>query len=194
MIQTIFFDVGGVLGAPAVSTLYQELAKSYPALSRERFLALLSDVRVLTGEKGTLDSLLTTDYGDLGINATPVLDAFSRLPFYNENFLFARSLKQGGYRVGILSDQIAESASSLRQVPDFEDIFDPILFSPEINLTKKDRRIFDQAQRIVDSNFSHLLMIDDHESVLAIAREAGWQGLLYTYPSKLSEQLKEYLL
>lgn len=191
-IKGIFFDVGGVLGAPAVSSIYQQLITTHPSLSRERFRALLMDKRVLTGQIGTLDSLLTADYSDTMLIAEEILLGFRNLTIYQENVAVARALRAKGYRVGIISDQIAETAQMLRQTLMLEDTFDPILFSPELDLTKSARDIFDRARSLIDYEASQLLMIDDHPFILDVANEAGWNCLLYKYPSHLPYQLLPY--
>ena len=99
---------------------------------------------------------------------------------YEENFQVARVLKKN-LIVGIISDQCAESAEILRNHEGLNGLFYPILFSPEVGLTKKKRDIFDRARQIIGAAPDHahrLLMIDDHASVLAIAAEAGWKCLL----------------
>jgi len=191
-IEGIFFDVGGVLGAPAVSSIYQQLITTHPSLSRERFRALLMDKRVLTGSIGTLDSLLATEYDDLTLATEEILSGFRNLAVYRENIAIAKALRVRGYCVGIISDQIAETAQMLRQTLNLENVFDPLLFSPELHLTKSTRDIFDNARHLTGYEASQLLMIDDHQFVLDIANEAGWKGLLYRYPSDLREQLRPY--
>jgi len=53
----VFFDIGGVLMPSAVRVSYDRLTTNGRSLPIERFVQLLSDKRILTGPKGTLEIL-----------------------------------------------------------------------------------------------------------------------------------------
>ena len=188
----IFFDCGGVLGVSAIRLTYERLTKEGRDLSKERYRELLIDNRALTESKGTLEFLLKSDFADLRLSSDEIINAFKKIPLYEENWDIARELKKKGYIVGIISDQFAESAEILRRETPLVDVFNPILFSPEVRMNKKSRDIFDKGSRIV--GYRRRFMIDDNIGPLKNANISGYTGILFKYPESLKKSLSGYRL
>ena len=191
MIQSVFFDVGGVLGESLAQCTYEKLRRTH--VHHHRLRRLLHDERVLTGPAGTLDSLLKTEFRDVGLSSMEIFASFENAQAYPENIDIARDLKSKGIVVGIISEQIAESASLLqKKMKDFEGLFELVLLSPYTGLTKKSRHIFDMVRERVGYEAHEMLMIDDSRINIKSAKAAGWNGIHYAYPRSLKERIQEY--
>lgn len=181
--KVVFFDFGGVLGAPAISSTYETFKSMGKNLCRKRLASFFMDDRTLTGPKGTLEHLLKTDFKDLNITIDEIMSIFGNLPLYSDVWNIARELRRNGVNVGVISDQFTESSDAIRNLDGFTGLFNPILFSPEVKLTKKDTSIFylgkTRASKLLRYNVRCPVMVDDREPVLEVARRAGYYGLLF---------------
>jgi|SRR3989344_94624 len=191
MIKRIFFDVGGVLGASALEFSYFNLSSNGKNISKDRLRNLFYDRRLTTCPDGALKNLLSNEFKDLGLMQEDVLNTFEQLPIYKENLDIVRQVKEKGIAIGIISDQFAESALILeRRIPNFLELFNPVLFSSHIGCTKSSKEIFYSAMGLVEYSFENeLLMVDDNKQNLDIARSLGWSVLLYKHPQSLKEEL-----
>ncbi len=196
MIEAIFFDYAGVLAEPSASFIYKELIKRGKSFTLERFREAVINEECSIGDLGTIDRRLNTKYRDLDLTSSEIMDVVKNSRRYEETWDIVKSIQSKKYIVGLVSDQSAEAARIIReQNKDIEVIFNPILFSAEVKLSKTRRDIFDSARESIkfsQDDASKILMIDDREHVLATVRGAGWNGLLYTNPKNLLDGLNLY--
>ncbi len=195
-IDTVFFDVGGVLMDTSLKTMYKKLVEKGKEFDEHRFREAMHDYRVLTGESGDLARLLERSYDDLNLNAEEIIQTLREASIYNGVWDIARDLRNNRVRVGVVSDMIYEGVQIIRKINDFNSLFDPILFSCEVKTPKSNRFIFDKARKmigLIQDDVDKLLMVDDHEHVLDITQNVGWSTLLYDGdPAKLRESLHNY--
>lgn len=198
MIKGIFFDYGGVLSSASGLAVYEELIRMREInFSKDRFGELMMDERAMTGREGTFDAILKQDYLDIDVTAEELSITINKAGvLYEEVWDTARELKKQGKVVGIISDQLAESAKIVRTISDFNSLFDPILLSCEIGLCKNDERIFHKAIEMISNGNEikpeELLMIDDNQNKLEQAKIAGWKTILYESPEQLKQELRSY--
>ena len=183
MIKAIFFDYGGVLVNKALNVIYNDI----PGKDKTRLKSLFYEVDLLTGSSGTLSRLLRDKYSDLDLTTEEIVSFFRYLPRINEVWDIARRLRKEGSIVGIISDQFAELAEVRKQDHDFITMFDPILFSCEVKLTKFDTRIFSKAEEITSHQGRELVMIDDNKYPLDVASSLDWNCVLFTDPKSLEK-------
>ena len=88
-------------------------------------------------------------------------------------------LNKKGYRLYILSNGFIEVQQRKLQSAGIAHYFDRIVLSDEIGITKPDKRLFDYALEVTDSQPSNTLMIgDNYDADILGAMHAGW-GQIY---------------
>lgn len=178
MIDVIMFDVNGVLQD---LLRYSMFRNDNSHRNEERWLNALMRHESLTGPPGTLDHTLRTECPDLGITADHVHEMFAKLHAYTRMISLVQRLKDNGRKVGILSDQSAESMEIVRQRYPVVRELNPVLFSPETGRTKKTLDAFEHAKHILDVRRVNVLIVDDdEENVNTRARITGWRGIVHT--------------
>ena len=193
-IEVVFFDIGGVLSAPAVSFTYETMVGEGKEIDKSEYRKLMHEWRLLTGKQGTLKNLIEDQYLHLGLNHEGLLEVFGRLPIYEENLALVERLREGKIKTGIISDQFAESAQSLRErISRFNLLFNPVIFSHESGLTKLTKEIFEVVAGEIKINPLNLLMVDDNYDNIMSAESAGWNILHYNHSTdSLEDGLRSY--
>ena len=93
-------------------------------------------------------------------------------------------------RVGMLTNNAPLLRASLALLaPDFERVFDPILFSYEFGTTKPNHAIFAGVQARLGQDPASILLIDDSAANIAAARAAGWQAERFADAASLAQSL-----
>lgn len=182
-IGAVFFDCGGVLLEGLTQKgIYEILLGNKRKVNRDRLNEFLGDYRMLLGRKGDFERLLEKSYDDLGLRPADIIEIIESAPVIEGVWDIARDLKRNGVPVGVISDMPYEGVRSIRRRQDFETIFDPILFSSEVNTIKSNTLIYHMARErleIKPKEAYKMLMVDDVPSNLEIAKRAGWNTLLY---------------
>ncbi|MEK6862379.1 MAG: HAD family hydrolase [Nanoarchaeota archaeon] len=181
MIKAVFFDYGGVLGGQAITPSYEEFIRRGKKIQPYRYKELLIDKRVLIGPEGTLEKVLHLDFPDLGVTAEEIIALSRELPRYEDMWKLAKELKDNGIRLGIISDQIAESTKIIREQNHLDEIFEPELtfFSPETGLTKRSRAIFLKSREVAGCYEGEAALVDDYVGNTDLATSAGLIGILH---------------
>ncbi|MBI1976288.1 MAG: HAD-IA family hydrolase [Candidatus Omnitrophica bacterium] len=95
-----------------------------------------------------------------------------------------RELRRKGYRVILFTNNTKEKFDHTRRRYDFDELFNGILNSADMGLSKKDHQIYDEMQRWTGVSPEEILYVDDVEEFLLYARAKGIRTLWY---SNLSE-------
>src|SRR3989344_5448718 len=183
MITNIFFDYGGVL-VPSATTSISENP------NRDRIKQLFYEPELLIGDEGTLQRLLSDGYRDLNMTPEQVISIFDTRERYWMTWNIAHRLRHGGLGVGMISDCFYELAQSTRNSYGVASLFDPLILSPEVKLTKRNKRIFEHARNLVKANSDQLVMIDDNINCLDNAVLDGWNAIHFRDQLLLETQLK----
>jgi len=93
---------------------------------------------------------------------------------------WARQLRSGGVRVGLLSNLPIPLGSHLRGDANFMSHFDHATLSCELKIVKPQREIYQHAVRGLGVRPAEALFIDDREENVEGARAAGLQAFQYT--------------
>ena len=93
-----------------------------------------------------------------------------------------RELKDRGNKLYLLSNISARFAATYRETPwigELFSLFDGLVFSAEVGMTKPDRAIFDHLLKKYALSPADCVFIDDSEKNLAGAEKAGIRGILF---------------
>ncbi len=101
----------------------------------------------------------------------------------------AKKLKQLGYKIGILSNNTPHGFQKIKE-GGFEDIFDTVLISSEVNMSKPDPNIFYLFAKQLDIQPHELIFIDDSPKSLESVGEVGFYPILYTTLEDLKNTLQ----
>lgn len=101
----------------------------------------------------------------------------------------ATTLKQRGYKIGILSN-IGGMGQELMRKKKLS-MFDIVLTSGDIGVSKPDKRAFEILARSLDVSLDEMVFIDDADSYMEPMRTYGIRGILYTKYDRLIEELKQ---
>jgi len=100
------------------------------------------------------------------------------------------TLRNKGYRVGLLSNNTVEKAEKIR-THDIERHFDVFHISAETGFVKPDQKAFEQFAQDLGVELSELIFIDDSEKSLSTASECGYTPILFGDYSQLLNELNK---
>lgn len=78
--------------------------------------------------------------------------------------------------------------------PQLENLFDPIVFSYELKVTKPDLLSFQKVQALTGIREDRMMLIDDSAKNVDAAVACGWHAIRFDGSSNLVEALKSYTL
>jgi 2-haloacid dehalogenase len=108
-----------------------------------------------------------------------------------ETAQIVRDLKARRLHVYALSNWSAETFPYAREVAGELELFEDILISGEMRITKPDPRAFAHAAERFGVDPATTLFVDDVPANVAAAREAGFSGFLFRTAAELSADLTE---
>ena len=198
MIQTLIFDLGGVL----VRTENQEPRR----IIAERHGLTYQDLSDLvygceSAELATRGAITAEEHKEtvlreLGLppgTFTEFGDEFWGGDSLDKVLVeFIRSL-QGEYRTVLLSNAWDDLRPLLINLWKIDGIFDDIFISGEIKLAKPDPKIFQHVIAVLESDPSTLIFVDDFIENIEAAREAGINAIHFRSREQALNELAEYL-
>jgi len=104
---------------------------------------------------------------------------------------FLRNLRPE-YRVCLISNAWSGLRAFITRQK-FDDIFDAMVISAEVGLTKPDPRIYRLALSKLGALPAESVFIDDVAINVEAARSIGMAGILFTQPPKVMEELEQIL-
>lgn len=187
MTKAIIFDCFGVLATdiwlafcdslPEDADLQRasDLNKAYDRgmITHQEFIEGVVEV---TGQKPPEIELLSA--GQLGKN-TALLD-------------YIQTLKPT-YRIGLLSNISSDWITEELLSEEERALFDDMVFSHKVGLTKPDPRIYQLACDRLGVLPQEAIMIDDRAAYVEAAKDLGMQGITYTNLSDLRNELTKLL-
>ena len=109
------------------------------------------------------------------------------MEFDNRMIDWAKSLKNHGYQIAILSNMPSDELDYFRKHYDWIDIFDYTFFSCELKMLKPEPQIYKYALENMRLPANQILFIDDLEENVIASRELGFNGYLYESFEKLMD-------
>lgn len=190
MIKAIIFDCFGVLTAdswrefvdsikdPAIADEARRLNRAYDAqsISLDDYL---NQVEKITGHpKEQLQLLINNQDSDRGKNMALLH--------------FIGTLKPK-YKIGLISNIGSDWIRQEFLTSEEQKLFDDMVLSFEVGLTKPDRRIFKLACNRLGVDLNEAVFIDDVSSYCEVAKSLGMQAITYENLLQMKTELQKLL-
>jgi putative hydrolase of the HAD superfamily len=197
MIKAVLFDLGGVYFEDGTDKFLKILSKTtdkpyeelYPIFRKGKSLEYRKNK--ITGKEffNWAAKKLDTKLSGNELNRMWV-SQYTEIPGIKQSI---KKLKKRGIKVTILSDNVPERIIFLQKKYCFLDLFDDIVLSYEVNLTKASTKIFKLAlSRIGIKHPKDVIFVDDREVNLKVAKKMGIKTIQYTSIRKLQQELDRY--
>ena len=199
-IGIIFFDYGNVLSLSQSVSLRSEMQK-LSGLDGETFESRYSRYR-RPYDSGLIPAeeywrrILDDPGGRIGrdrIEALIELDMKSWEEVDEEMIEIARSLKERGLTVGILSNMPVVMDRYLEATKEWYGLFEPRVISGHIRTAKPEPEIYAYAERAAGTRPEEIIFIDDMEENVRAAAEAGFRVHHYAGAASLVRFLEDEL-
>ena len=197
MIKAIGFDYGGVIWGEPGSKFVEELSKILGVNVEQFNKAYFSFNILLNTDKLTVEEfwkLVLTKLDRQGM--LPELLEFTNkkteVKINTDVLRLVDSLKEQGYKVGLLSNLSSKLAVGLRQAG-VDKHFDVTLISAEIGFVKPEKAAFDLLAQKLGVTLKEMIFIDDTEKSLSSSKEIGFHPILFTNYDRLRSDLTDML-
>ena len=101
-------------------------------------------------------------------------------------------LRANGIKAGVISNMFIGLAKQIRARAPWLNQFDDYTFSAEIRATKPDSAIYRHSLQQLGVDAHEALFLDDRETNVTGARAVGMEGLVYSTPAQLREDLEAW--
>lgn len=190
-ISVIVFDVGGVLSKDMIETKLIDLATAHD-LDVDALLRVGSEYR----ERADLGEISDEDFwvqvlDHFDVQATSQdteIDSYIELVEGTLNI--AKALSRT-YRTAILSNDSREMSELRRKKFGFDALFNPIIISGNVGVTKPDARIYRILLEELGIPANECLFIDNNLQNVEAARSVGIQAIRFTSAIQLGQTLLE---
>lgn len=105
-----------------------------------------------------------------------------------------RTLRDEGYRVGLVTNNVKEGSAAWRALLPFDELFEVVLDSCEVGMRKPNPAIFLHALQLLGGvEPEHAVLLDDSPGNVAGARRAGLHAIHVTDPDEALAELDALL-
>jgi putative hydrolase of the HAD superfamily len=206
-ITTVISDFGGVLTTPLVQSFaavqdetgiaFEELAQAMARIDSEDGAHPLYEL-----EKGNLTE---ADFlRKLGDSLEPVLGHRPELHRFSEIYFDAlhpnepmielmREAKEGGHRMGMLTNNVREWEPLWRSMLPVDEIFEVVVDSGFVGCRKPDREIYEITLERLGVTSEECLFIDDIDVNCDAARELGMSAVHYQHNDQAIPEIRNAL-
>lgn len=194
MIKTIIFDFAGVIATKKCFPAIADKLSEKLGIDKDLILEQLYD----NEEEYVLGNESLQDFWEKSIKKIDISypdfeTIFSSWYELNNDVIdLIKELKKD-YQMIILSDNFDVATPIMRKDENFNYLFEEMIFSNEVHLTKKYKEIFEYTLEKIDKKPSECLFIDDKKKNLLPAKEIGINTILFTDFKKFKKDLN-YLL
>jgi putative hydrolase of the HAD superfamily len=206
-ITTIVADFGGVLSSPladAFDTVQRHyelpsdaLGAALAAVAAERGAHPLHDLETgAIGEAAFFDRLgdaLTTHLGRPVAIADFTARYWAALTPNDELIEHLRGLRRGGYRMGLLTNNVREWGPYWRAMVPVDELFDAVVDSAWVGLRKPDPAIYALTSERLGVRPQEIVLLDDLAPNCHAARDAGWAAVRFDTTSQTIAELDALL-
>jgi FMN phosphatase YigB (HAD superfamily) len=192
-IQAVVFDIGGVLMENIQEFYLPDLAREH-GLDGEQLLR----IGYRHGDAWGLGQATEEDYwrgilADAGLAPGLLPTLVARTEAYvrpiTETWTVVEALDPR-LRRGILSNTTWEWIHRIREAVPLDERFDPIVLSCDVGACKPGPAIYGHLLGRLDLPPAAVLFVDDREENLTAAAAAGIEGVLFTGPASLRQELQ----
>jgi putative hydrolase of the HAD superfamily len=207
-ITTVISDFGGVLTTPLIQSFaavqdqtgvpFEELGKAMTKIGEEDGRHPLFELE--TGRLTEADFLRKLgDTLEPALGHRPELHRFREIYFDalhpNEPMIdLMREAKKGGYRLGLLTNNVKEWEPLWRSMLPVDEIFEVVVDSGFVGMRKPDREIYDLTlERMGGPDPRECLFIDDTDVNCDAARELGMPAVHYRDNDQAISEIRDAL-
>ncbi len=206
-ITTVISDFGGVLTTPLVQSFaavqdetgiaFEELAKAMARIQEEDGRHPLYELE--TGKLTEAEFLRKLGESlEPALGHRPELHRFSEIYFDalhpNEPMIdLMREAKQGGHRMGLLTNNVREWEPLWRSMLPVDEIFEVVVDSGFVGCRKPDREIYDITLERMGVPAEECLFVDDIDVNCDAARELGMSAVHYQHNDQAIPEIRETL-
>lgn len=189
-IDTVIFDVGGVLAATG---RLSDIAKRFPPEHAERVLELFIGDYAEDGdhpwhrlERGEITlrenrRLNRIALDEAGIELPPAPPGGLPMIVFNASepmVELIQELRAAGIRLGVLTNNVAEFRDDWRAMMPFDEWFDDVVDSHEVGLRKPNPEIYQLALARLGAEAGRTAFLDDVPTNVSAAESVGIRGVL----------------
>ena len=189
-IDTVIFDVGGVLAA---NGRHSDFARRFPPEHAEQITRIIVGDYSLDGdhpwhrlERGeiTLEEnrrLNRIAFAEAGIELPPPPPGGAPMIVFaaSEPMVeLVKELRAGGIRLGVLTNNVLEFRENWRSIMPFDEMFDDIVDSHEVGLRKPNPAIYQLALARLGAEAGRTAFLDDVATNVSAAERVGIRGVL----------------
>lgn len=125
-----------------------------------------------------------------GQTAGQLIEYFDNLATVDEAMIeLIKDLRTGGHRVGLLSNTHQEEIQPLLKRHDLTPLFDEIVISADVGLSKPDPKIFELMLERLGAEPAEAIFTDDNPKNVAGAETTGIKGVHFTTAESLRTEL-----
>ena len=193
MINTIIFDFGGVLGSDSDTIFFKVLIRN--RISKAKASKIWNEhwPKLKIGEEH-VDSIWNSVEGCTNVNIDKIIREYDKSISINYEVLaLCKSLKQKGYKLGILANESSYWMDIKRRKGRLEEIFDVVYSSADINCPKPVKESYERILAELDSKPTETLFVDNMERNIKAAKSLGIKSILYKDINYLRRRLKDVL-
>ena len=196
MIKAIIFDSGGVvINQDRLLNRFMQIFKSK---DKEKFLVELN-LRVIPLCKNELsESKFWTQFAKgVGISPSRIQQdlwtkAFEKLTKINKGIIKIIKTLKPNYKLALISNSI-KSHAKINRKRGIYDLFDVVVLSHEVGLTKDSKKIFLLAANKLKVIPKECIFIDDIKEFVDVAESAGMNGIVFKNEEQLKANLKRII-
>ncbi len=190
LVDTVIFDVGGVLAA---NGRHSDFARRFPDANADEVIKILVGDYAEDGDHPwhRLERGEITLQENRQLNREALVAAGIDLPtpppgsapmiqfVVNEPVVqLVRDLKDAGLRLGVLTNNVAEFRDQWRSMLPFDELFDDIVDSHEVGVRKPNPAIYQLALARLGADASRTAFLDDVPSNVRAAETVGIRAVL----------------
>lgn len=196
MIKAVLFDLGGVYFEDGTKKFLHNLSKETGQTFKELY-PVFREGKSLEYRKNKISGkeffkwaskLLKNQVSPKQLNHMWV-SQYTEIPGIRA---IINDLKEKGIKVTILSDNVPERIEFLQDKYKFLDLFDDVVLSYEVNLTKSSPDIFKLALKRIKVKPRQAVFVDDREPNLIVAEKLGIKTILFTTVADLKQEISKF--
>ena len=198
MIRNVIFDVGNVFVRWSPSEVTRRCFNLAPESdeNRQRAEAVFRSpiwIRLNLGEITQVEAEAAYQ-AQLGLTKDETANLFFHVLDHQDLIdgteTIARRLKQAGYRLFGLTDNVHEIVAHLKARYQFWNLLEGVVVSAEVGLMKPHQDIFRHAMKMFGLIPSESVFLDDVQANVNGARSIGMEACLFTSPSRCEQDLR----
>lgn len=195
-IRNVVFDVGNVL-VPWDPAGIETRAFGEERLTEESYVAPLRGnpiwLAVNRGELSLVEAKqqYVADNGFAPAEIDRLYEAlYTAFPLLSDTRVLMDELKEAGYRLFAITDNVHEIVALLKEAHDFWPLFEVAAVSAELGFLKPDPRIYQWLLDTGGIEASQSVFLDDVQRNVDGAKAAGMESVVFTTAAKAREDLR----